>query len=79
MLTDCLPYILVLWGRIFRQAELSRLVLCVRESVERVNQFLKGVGKIWLNYFLKKIQFSRAILSENFSIFESLKRGAVCA
>ena len=50
-------------------------MLCVCESVERVNQFLKGVGKFWLKQFLIKIQFSRAILSGNFSMFESLKRG----
>ena len=44
MVTDCLPYILGLWGRIFRQPKLNHLVLFVCESVERVNQFLKGVG-----------------------------------
>ena len=31
-------------------------MLCVCESVERVNQFLKGVGKVWLKQFLIKIQ-----------------------
>ena len=35
----------VLWRRIFRQPKLDHLVLCVCESVEGVNQFLKGVGK----------------------------------
>ena len=48
MLTDCLPYIVVLRGGIFRQPKLDHLVLCVCESAERVNQFLKGVGKVWL-------------------------------
>ena len=48
MLTDCLPYILVLGGGIFRQPKLDHLVLCVSEFVERVNQALKGVGKVWL-------------------------------
>ena len=78
MLTDCLPYIVVLWG-VFRQPKLGHLVLCVCQSAERVNQFLKGVGKVWLKSFLIKIQFSRAILSGNLSMFESLKRGVVCA
>ena len=48
MLTDYLPYILVLCGGIFRQSKLDHLALCVCEPVERVNQFLKGVGKVWL-------------------------------
>ena len=46
MLTDCLPYISTLCGGIFRQPKRDHLVLCVCESVERVNQFLKGVGKV---------------------------------
>ena len=52
-------------------------MLYVCESVDRVNQFLKGVGKVWFKYFLIKTKFSKAILSGNFSMFESLKRGAV--
>ena len=46
MLTDCLPCILVLWGRVSRQPKLDHLVLCTCESVERVNQFWKNVGKV---------------------------------
>ena len=76
MLTDFLPYILVLWRGIFRKSKLDHLVLCVCESVDTVNQFLKGVGRIWLKYFLIKVQFSRVILSGVFSMFDSLKRGA---
>ena len=38
-LTECLPYILFLWGGILRQPKLEYLVLCVCESEERVNQF----------------------------------------
>ena len=68
MLTDCLSYILVLWGGNFRQTKLDHLVLCVCKSVERVNQFLKGVGNVWLKQFLIKTQFSRATLSGNFCL-----------
>ena len=57
MLTDCLPYILVLWGGIFRQPKLDHLVLCVCESAERVKKNLSG----------------------NLSMFESFKKGDVCA
>ena len=77
MLADYLPYILVLWRGIFRQPKLDHLVLCVCESVERVIQFSKGVGKVGSKSFLIKIQFPKAILSENFGMFESLKRGTV--
>ena len=59
MLTDCFPYILVLWGGIFRQPKSDYLVLCVCESAERVNQFLKGVGKDWLKQFLMETQFPK--------------------
>ena len=48
MLTDRLPYILVLWGGIFRQPKVDHLVLYVCEPVERVDQFLKDIGRIWL-------------------------------
>ena len=75
MLTDCLPYFLVSWGGLSRQSKLDHLVLCACESVERVKQFLKCVGKVWLNYFLIKIQLSSAILSGIWVCFNPWKEG----
>ena len=77
MLRDCLAHILPLWEGIFGQPKLDHLVLCVCHYVERVNQFLKGVGKVSLKWYFIKIQFPRAILSENFSMSEPLRRWAV--
>ena len=44
ILTDLLPYNLVLWVGTTRQSWLGQWVLWVWKSDERVNQFLKIVG-----------------------------------
>ena len=53
-------------------------VLQVWTSDERVNLFLKIVGRNFVEIFMKR-QFSRAILWDNFRILDSLNEGDIWA
>ena len=48
------------------------------EAVARVNQY-KVLGKDWLKYLQKSMQFSRVTLSRSFKVFRFLKTLDVCA
>ena len=62
ILTEHLPYNLVLWGGTTMQPKLDQQVLWVWKSDERVNQLWKIVGRHLLKYLFIKRQFSKAIL-----------------
>ena len=61
------------------QPTLDHTVLQVWKSNERVNQFLKIVGRHLLKYLFMKRQFSRTLLSGSFRMLSSLNKGDVWA
>ena len=67
-------FFILLWGGTTMQPKLDQQVLQVWKSDERLNQFLKIVGRHLLKYLLIKRQFSRVILSGNFRMLSSLNK-----
>ena len=79
ILTEFLPYSLVLWRGTIREPRLDQQVLWVWKSDERVNEFLKIVGRNLLKILFMKRQFSREIFLGNSRMLDSINKRGVWA
>ena len=74
MLTVFFPYNLALQGDATRHPRFHQWVSWTWDSLERVKQFLKFMDKSLLKGLYIKWQISRAILSGNFRMLDSLSK-----